>query len=120
MTQLPEKPAAVAHVSDQHWEVALDTAAHKNHVKDWWQVAADFHPDCKRAVVDHARCLILLGEVPEPLDPIDAAIYALFEERTGADSRGDSAWHKARRDAFGTQCRKHFAGLTFPKEGSTL
>jgi hypothetical protein len=114
---LPPKPEAVAHVSDLHWEAALDAAAQKNKAKDFGIVGRNFHPDCVEAVIDHARCLILLGEVAEPVDPIEAAMDALFEERCDIKSP-DAVFHKARLDAFKAQCRKHFSGLTFPEAQS--
>jgi hypothetical protein len=91
---LPTKAAAVAHVSDAHWEAALDAAD-----KNWKGYASDHN--C-RVIIDHARCLILLGEVPEPVDPIEAAI--------------DKVWNDLNdfNEDFHAHCRKHFAGLNFP------
>jgi len=89
---LPPKPEAVAHVSDAYWEAAIAKARL-----------------VERSVIDHARCLILLGEVPESVDPIEAAIESAYEEWLNDDGE----W----RGVFRRVCRKHFAGLTFPPLG---
>ena len=80
MSNLPPKPEAVAGVSDRLWEAALDAAAQKNIVYGWEHVALNFHPDCRGAVIDHARCLILLKEVEEPRCPLDEAIEAAYKD----------------------------------------
>ncbi len=102
---LPEKPADVAQVSDAHWKAALDEACRRQAYifelfRNWSSTAA-------KGIIDHARCLILLGEVKEPVDPIDAAIDAAWDDfANGPLSFGPLSFEAA--------CRKHFAGLTFP------
>ena len=63
---LPEKHPDVADVSDALWEAALELA-HPD-FRTLYR-AREFH-----SAIHHARCLILLGEVEEPVDPTDAAI----------------------------------------------
>ena len=92
---LPNKPKDVAHVSDALWETALDKASYSDSLSPYW----------KKYRIDYARCLILLGEVKEPVDPIDKAIRATFY------GYGDNRLTECQ---FNTMCRKHFAGLTFP------
>jgi hypothetical protein len=103
---LPEKPADVAHVSDAHWEAALDKAysTWSNPIRD---LAGTWHLS---ELIDHARCLILLGEVVEPVDPIEAAIIAAAQEAVHLPVSGYHA-------DFASICRKHFAGLCFPAIG---
>jgi hypothetical protein len=92
---LPDKPSAVAHVSDAHWEAALDAAYGKLavHYISWRDrdPGADAWPQ-----VEIARCLILLGEVPEPVDPLDAAIAAVWND-TFDCSQGPLALNSAIR-----------------------
>jgi hypothetical protein len=102
-TTLPPKPEAVAHVSDQHWEAALVRSD-----ADWtmYKPTGELLP----RVIDHARCLILLNEVQEPVDLIDDAIWALHRsyEEKGIFLEPVK---------FRAACRKHFAGLKFPEAG---
>jgi len=97
---LPTKPESVAHVSDAHWEKALEKAHPK-----WFNIRGLAGFDL---IADHARCLILLGEVQEPADPISDAIKAASADAIDLVCRD---YHTN----FETLCRKHFAGLTFPK-----
>lgn len=102
MTTLPEKPAIVADVSDAKWEAALDAAN-----PDWRFYRSS--GEKMTHIIDHARCLILLGEVPEPVDPIEAAMRAFRA----------SVWelgcvNLGQLDKVDMACRRHFAGLTFP------
>jgi hypothetical protein len=78
--KLPAKPAVVAHVSDAHWEAALDAAFGKidNGYSPWRLWIHD--TPVAALLTDHARCLILLGEVPEPVDPLDVAIAAVWND----------------------------------------
>ena len=91
---LPDKPKDVAHVSEALWKCALAKASYSDSLSPYW----------KKHGIDHARCLILLGEVPEPVDPIEAAIENVW-------SGGSLEVGKA---AFNQKCRKYLAGLTFP------
>lgn len=80
---LPDKPEAVKDVSDRLWEAALRKA-----YSTWKTQAFGFaktinYPE----LIDHARCLILLGEVEEPRDPIDEAIEAAHKAYWSA------SWH---------------------------
>lgn len=93
--KLPLKPAAVEHVSDAHWKAALDEA------NPYWRTG-----DSVGDIIDHARCLILLGEVLQPADLISIAIRAMFNDINFNDISIFDA------------CRKHFAGLTFPAVAS--
>jgi len=106
---LPTKPDAVAHVSDAHWEAALRQAwnifaSKRPHTiaferADWG--AAEITP----TIIDHARCLILLNEVPEPVDPLEVAMDALWDSWNGGWSKSDM------KDSV---C-KHLAGMTIPE-----
>jgi hypothetical protein len=98
---LPPKPPAVAHVSDAHWEAALNQA-----VENGEGLFSYYAP----LIVHHARCLILLNEVAEPVDPIEAAMDAMFDLRLNWSGYGPAAFKRA--------CRKHFAGKTFPEAQS--
>jgi len=113
---LPPKPEAVAHVPNSQWEASLDKAMRLSGLGSnigCWQ---SFRNDTIAGLADHARCLILLGEVPEPVDPIEAAIDAAWNEYLANQSgRGI----KSASENFSAACRKHFSGLTFPKEGAT-
>jgi len=107
---LPTKPDAVAHVSDAHWEAALRQA---------WSVfasrrlstiaferanwdAAEITP----TIIDHARCLILLKEVPEPVDPFEVKCGLIVQD-----------WHSASvvPKSMADIIRKHLAGMTIPE-----
>ena len=94
---LPDKPKDVAHVSDKLWEVALARADYS------WPMII-FGSERMIRIIDHVRCLMLLGEVEEPVDPIEAAIENVW-------SGGSLEVGKA---AFKRKCYEHFAGLTFP------
>jgi hypothetical protein len=60
---LPDKPEAVTHVSDALWEAAL------KQVTDGYCITV-FDNYMHPKIIDHARCLILLNEVAEPVDPL--------------------------------------------------
>jgi hypothetical protein len=109
---LPPKPSAVAHVTDAHWRAALEAASKKTDFNGFTHLFGSYsldHSTCK-SVIDNARCLILLGEVPKPVeDRIDAAIANAYRDY----------WNRPFSSiqpsiAFRACCRKHFAGLTFP------
>jgi hypothetical protein len=96
MVELPAKPESVSHVSDAHWEAALDAAL---------KCAGDFgrvHESLNQGYIDHARCLILLGEVDEPKDPVDEAIDAAWSE-----FKGDGGGWEFMRPAFSIAIRAH-------------
>lgn len=112
MNNLPKKPAAVAHVSDTHWEAALRKSwnlLRESQATAWcnFEAVVWVEPGAK-IVIDHARCLILLGEVVEPVDPIEAALIAMWNEPVASFGSPE---------LFAAACRKHFAGLTFPEIG---
>lgn len=111
MTVLPEKPFAVAHVSDAHWEAALEYALRLSNSKSS-SLTAGGNKYVFETWADHARCLILLGEVPVPVDPIEAAIVAAYRRHHGLLSGYSPIPELFAR--FDATCRKHFAGLTFP------
>ena len=100
--KIPNKPKDVAHVSDALWETALFAADH-----GWPMVVLG--SQCMMNIIDHARCLILLGEVQEPVDPIEAATEAAC-----LDYKSEKYLGKPGDVVFTLVCRKHFAGLTFP------
>jgi hypothetical protein len=95
--KLPDKPQQVAHVSDALWEAALDAAY------AYWRGLPD--GILFRLTIDHARLLIMQGEVEEPIDPLDAALDALWDSWSGA-------WVKCQMK---TAIRKHLAGMTIPE-----
>jgi hypothetical protein len=105
--KLPEKHPDVADVSDALWEAALTIACDcRCYIPGSFRGITDWGSKIARGIIDHARCLILLGEVKEPVDPLDAAIKALW--------CGDTVPVIPLRE-FAAACRKHFAGLTFPE-----
>lgn len=76
---LPDKPEQVKDVSDRLWEAALDKAwASLNGFRHWteWDGCSVMWD----LLINHARCLIMLGEVEEPRDPLDEAIEAVYRE----------------------------------------
>jgi hypothetical protein len=103
---LPPKPAAVAHVSDALWEAALVEVFLRVRGGEPKEALERAYDNELETATDYARCLILLGEVPEPVDPIDAAMCNVF------DRLDITEWARGNIKA---DCRKHFAGLTFPK-----
>jgi hypothetical protein len=101
---LPVKPDDVADASDALWEAALDAAYAKlddSIVMDWrgWSI----HHSFRLILIEHARLLILQGEVIEPVDPLDAAIEAAWDAWQGADRR------ESARVNFIAAIRKHLA-----------
>ena len=104
---LPTKPEAVAHVSDQHWEAALIEVVRRSDsgIFDPKQRLASIRESSQAGAADYARCLILLGEVAAPVDPIETAIEALA---------GYWGYSGRQKIAVCADVRKHFAGLTFP------
>lgn len=88
---LPDKPEQVKDVSDRLWEAALDKA------NALWRDEPMLY---RQKTADHARCLILLGEVEEPRDPLDEAIEAFWREWFGGDARPT--------DTFREMCNRHF------------
>lgn len=105
---LPEKPADVAHVSDAHWEAALDEACSRQGYI--FQLSFNWSSNYGKGVIDHARCLMLLGEVAEPVDPIGEAIKAARSAWVS-----DPRYFENHEAGFEAACRKHLAGLTFPE-----
>ena len=103
---LPEKHPDVADVSDTLWKAALTIACDRRGYTESFRSITGWGSAIVRGVIDHARCLILLGEVKEPVDPLDAAILALW--------RDDTIPVIPPRE-FAAACHKHFAGLTFPE-----
>jgi hypothetical protein len=104
---LPEKHPDVAHVSDALWEAALTMACdRRSYFPESFRSATNWGSAIVRGAIDHARCLILLGEVKESVDPLDAAIKALW--------CGDTVPVIPLRE-FAAAYREHFAGLTFPE-----
>jgi hypothetical protein len=109
---LPPKPESVSHVTDAHWEAALRQAwlifsSKRPSTIDfevvYWGVA-----EIAPTIIDHARCLILLGEVKEPVDPLGVAFARLLDEywSDGILSRD-----------LESIIRKHLAGMTIPEAG---
>jgi hypothetical protein len=114
MSALPDKPQAVAHVSDAHWKGALIEVFSRVRQSSPQIALRDANSKELAAAVDYARCLILLNEVPVTVDPIEAAMDAAWDEYLACQSgRG----MKFGPDNFRDACRKHFAGLTFPAMG---
>ena len=111
MNALPKKPDAVAHVSDSLWEAALQAAwglLKKSEATSWCTFELVTWSDAGALIViEHARCLILLGEVVELVDPIEEAIEAAWR----------SLDTESLKTEFNVACRKHFSGLTFPVIG---
>ena len=104
MSALPPKPDSIADVSDALWEAALVKAGRTRveGVANYSDVFQKIH--IRESLIDHARCLILLGEVAEPVDEIDSALNAAWQE----------GWHFS-QTRFKEVCREHLAGLTFPE-----
>jgi hypothetical protein len=103
---LPEKHPDVADVSDTLWESALIIACDRQcYIFESFRSTTGWKSETAIGIIDHARCLILLGEAKEPVDPLDAAIKALW-----FDSVDTIPLCK-----FAASCRRYFAGLTFPE-----
>ncbi len=107
MSAFPEKPAAAAHVSDAHWEAAYLTAVGFAGYQTERHEFFLYHirngsTDALRLAEELAIRLIKSGEVPEPVDPIEAAMDAALHDYVHTSLPFEAA------------CRKHFAGLTFP------
>jgi hypothetical protein len=113
--KLPYKPAAVARVTDAHWEAALRHA---------WSIFASKRPstidfevvywgvaEITPTIIDHARCLILLNEVPDPVDPLDAAIDAAWADWLAY------AEDPMLEEHFAAVIHRHLAGITIPEAG---
>jgi hypothetical protein len=96
---LPTKPDAVAHVSDAHWEAALDKTG-----RNWKYYT---HACILPAIIDHARCLILLNEVPEPVDSISLAASQIWGVANGP--------HCDAVPRIEAAIRKHLAGMAIPE-----
>jgi hypothetical protein len=104
---LPEKHPDVAYVSDTLWEAALTMACNRQcYIFERFRSTTNWESEIAIGIIDHARCLILLGEVKGPVDPLDAAIKALW--------CSDTVPVIPLRN-FAATCREHFAGLTFPE-----
>ncbi len=65
----------------------------------------------RNSIVAHARTLDLLHG-RKPLDPIEAAIQGAWDEWKASYYDGQMG---LKQTDFNAACRKHFAGLTFPK-----
>jgi hypothetical protein len=108
---LPDKPAQIAHVSDDHWEAALRRAWAVFKIKkpgtvDFEAVhwgAAEITP----TIIDHARLLILQGEVQEPVGQFEVKCGLIVQDWYSA-----SATPKSMADII----RKHLAGMTIPEK----
>ena len=105
---LPPKPEAVAHVSDAHWEAALQRAYDiGGYITSISILLTDgIYHRVARSVIDHARCLILLNEVPEPVDPIEVACGLIVQDWCSV-----SPFPKSLSEIV----RKHLGGMTIPK-----
>jgi len=104
---LPDKPEQVKDVSDRLWEAALRMA--------WGKVRGDTGFLCdfgyvdwqghgSSYAIDHARCLIMLGEVEEPRDPLDEAIEAAADTFQALFNSGENP---TLRDDFIQAVRQH-------------
>ena len=102
MSALPPKPASLEHISDAHWEAAFEEVARRAGYGGTGVALRHLSTKGKNGAADYARCLILLGEVDEPEDPIDAAIKAVWDDQWNAVG------------SFAESARKHFSGLKFP------
>ena len=108
MSALPPKPGSISDVSDTLWEAALVKAGRTRveGVANYSDVFQKIH--IRESLIDHARCLILLGEVAEPVDPIEAALDAMWKQVSPFIKIYEQPYFKQ-------HCREHFAGLTFPE-----
>lgn len=77
---LPDKPEQVKDVSDRLWEAALDKVTRFYGYNCWSEACFWITDRLEALLIDHARLLILQGEVTEPRDPLDEAIEALINE----------------------------------------
>ncbi len=110
MSNLPEKPEAVAHVSDAHWEAATRQVwAEFRELDPRLFVFERVHWDVyqqRKIVADWARRLILLGEVPEPVDPITLAASHIWHVANGP--------HCDAAPRIEAAIREYLAGVTIP------
>jgi hypothetical protein len=68
---LPEKHPDVAYVSDTLWEAALTMACNRQcYIFERFRSTTNWESEIAIGIIDHARCLILLGKVKEPVDPL--------------------------------------------------
>jgi hypothetical protein len=68
---LPEKHPDVAYVSDTLWEAALTMACNRQcYIFESFISITNWESEIAIGIIDHARCLILLGEVKGPVDPL--------------------------------------------------
>jgi hypothetical protein len=102
--KLPPKPESVSHVTDAHWEAAIAAAS----IPHWHICWESWSGWLREATIDHARCLILLGEVKEPLDLFEAACGRIVQD-----------WYSTRTvpTSMADIIRKHLAGMTIPEAG---